>query len=99
MGATTASSGLAVETTSTCFTTSTLIATTAPCTSPWTGSLALMLAAKRRFQRSGTARSLARKQMRQQCTLQVQNQERSSNWLKKTKYQKYKCMQNANTQI
>merc|ERR1711936_999779 len=79
----TASSGPAVEITSTCFITSTLIATTEPCTSHWTGSLAPMLAAKKRFQRSGMVRSLERRQMRQQCMLQVPKQERLSNQLRK----------------
>merc|ERR1712210_410993 len=72
------SSGLAVEITSICFTTSTLIATTEPCTSPWTGSLVPTLDAKRRYQRSGTVRSLERRQTRPQCTPQVPKPERSS---------------------
>merc|ERR1712037_1074865 len=88
------SSGLAVEITFICFTISTLIATTEPCTSPWTGSLAPTLAAKRRYQRSGTARSLERRPTRPQCTPQVPKPERLSD----QPAGKRNTHQNANTQ-
>merc|ERR1712001_105957 len=77
------SSGQGVGITSTCFTTSTLTATTAPCMFPWTGFLEPMLDAKRRCQRSGTARSLERRQTKLLSMLQALKLGRSSDRLKK----------------